>query len=94
MVENLLKEMKFQIELVVNYDPHHIISITIQVNKNKPFQHNEIASMAKSANWLDYPHETQGDEDMQPGSTTSVREFRSPQPDLQELFQQPKGSLL
>ena len=50
--------MVFQTDVVVNYDLHHIISIRRQVNKNKPFEHHEIAGMVESANWLDYPHET------------------------------------
>ena len=56
--------MRFQNEAFVNYDPHHVISIRRQVNKNKPFEHHEVAGMAESANWMDYPHETQKDEDM------------------------------
>ena len=62
MVENLLKEMRFQNDAAVNYDPHHIISIIIHVRKNKPFEHDEIAGMVESANWMDYPHETQRDD--------------------------------
>ena len=58
VVENLLKEMVFQIDVVVNYDLHHIISIRRQAIKNKPFEHHEIAGMVKRENWLDYPHET------------------------------------
>ena len=52
-IDNLLKEMGFQTNIVVNYDPHHIISIKRQVNKNKPFEHNEIAGVEECANWLD-----------------------------------------
>ena len=73
VVENLLKEMVFQTDVVLNYDLHHIISIRRQVNKNKPFEHHEISGMVESANWLDYPHETHGDEDIKQGSTSLVR---------------------
>ena len=58
VVDNLLKEMRFQIVAAVNYDPHHVISIRRKVNKNKPFEHHEVAGMAESANWMVYPHET------------------------------------
>ena len=39
VLESLLKEMGFHTYTVINYDPHHIISIRKQVNKNKPFEH-------------------------------------------------------
>ena len=39
VVESLLKYMGFQTSTTINYDPHHIISIRKQVNKNKPFEH-------------------------------------------------------
>ena len=58
IVEDLLKEMRFQTITVVNYVPHHIISIRRQVNKNKPFEHQEVVGLARSANWMDYPQET------------------------------------
>ena len=86
MVENLLKEMGFQTDVVVKYDPHHIISIRRQVNKNKPFEHHEIAGIVESTNWMDYPHETWGDGDMQQGSTSSMREASPTQLDLSSLI--------
>ena len=42
MVEIFLKQMNFETTNVVNYDPYHIISIRGQVNKNKPFEHQEV----------------------------------------------------
>ena len=62
VVDNLLKEMRFQTVVDVNYDPHHVISIRIQVNKNKPFEHQEVASLVESSNWMDYPQETWNEE--------------------------------
>ena len=41
VIESFLKDMGFQITTTVNDDPHHIISIRKQVNKNKPFEHQE-----------------------------------------------------
>ena len=65
IVERLLKEMKFQTVAVVNYDPHHVISVRREVNKNKPFEHQEVEGLAESANWSDHPWVTQYEEDMQ-----------------------------
>ena len=53
MIESLLREMGFHINVFIKYDPHHIISIRRQINKNKPFEHNEIACMPETINWLD-----------------------------------------
>ena len=77
MIERLLREMGFPNEAAINYDPRHIISIRTQVNKNKPFKHFEVAGLPESANWLDYPHETQGDVDMQEDSASSTRKVSS-----------------
>ena len=69
--------MGFQTDVSINYDPHHIIYIVRQINKNKPFENNEIAGIPKTANWLDYPHETRRDVDMQDDFTYSVKEVSS-----------------
>ena len=42
--------MRFQAEAAINYDPHHIISIMRQVNKNNPFEHFEVAGLSEAAN--------------------------------------------
>ena len=82
IVDNFLKEMRFQTITAFNYDPHHIISIRRQVNKNKPFEHQEVAGLVDSANWMDYPQETQNYEDMQYGSTYPMKDaiFTQPYP--------------
>ena len=51
VLERFLKEMGFQIATAINYDPHHIISIRKQVNKNNPFEHQEVEGLAESENW-------------------------------------------
>ena len=38
-IEKLLENVDFQKEPNVNYDPHHVISLRKQANKNKPFEH-------------------------------------------------------
>ena len=72
MIERLFREMGFQTKVSINCDPRHIISIRRQVNKNNPFENFEVASLSETANWLDYPHETQGDVNMQEDSSSSV----------------------
>ena len=72
--------MGFQIEVSINYDPHQLIYIRMQVTKNNPFEHFEVAGLSKTANWLDYPHETQGVINMQEDSTSSMNEVSLLQP--------------
>ena len=50
VVESLLKYMGFQTSTAINYDPHHVISIRRQVNKNNPFEHQEVEGLIESAN--------------------------------------------
>ena len=47
--------MYFKTSFVVNYDPLHVISTRIQVNKNKPFEHQDVEGLAEKENWLDFP---------------------------------------
>ena len=54
VVESLLKGMVFKIVFVVNYDPQYVISTRIQVNKNKPFEHQEVEGLVERKIWLDY----------------------------------------
>ena len=65
VVESVLKETRLQTARDINYDPHHVISVRREVNKNKPFEHQEIEGLAESANWSDHPWVTQNEEDMQ-----------------------------
>ena len=55
----------FQTNVAINYDPHHIISIRKQVNKNKPFEHQEVERLVEKANWFDYPLLMQSEGDIQ-----------------------------
>ena len=43
-------DMGFQTTIAINYDPHHIISIRKQVNKNKTFEHQEVEGLVESKN--------------------------------------------
>ena len=43
--------MYFKTSFVVNYDPFHVISTKIQVNKNKYFEYQEVEELDKKENW-------------------------------------------
>jgi len=58
-IEKLLENMDFQKESKVNYDPHHVISLRKQANKNNPFEHQSVENLAETANLLQFkedPH--------------------------------------
>ena len=62
-IEKLLASMEFQKEPRENYDPHHIISLTKQTNKNKPFDHQFIEGLNKTTNLLQFMETPRSDED-------------------------------
>ena len=62
-IEKLLGSMEFQKEPRVNYDPHHIISLRKQENKNKPFDHQFIEGLNETANLLQFMETPRSDED-------------------------------
>ena len=64
MIERMLREMGFLVEVAVNYDPHHAISDRKQANKNNPFENSEVARLSEATNWMDYPRDTNSGEDM------------------------------
>ena len=47
-IEIMLREMGFSMEYSVNYDLHHIISDRRQENKNKTFEHFEVAGLSEA----------------------------------------------
>ena len=54
--------MEFQKEQRVNYDPHHIISLRKQENKNNPFDHQVIEGLSETANLLHFMEVPRSDE--------------------------------
>ena len=62
-IEKLLENMDFIKEVNVNYDPHHVISLRKQVNKNKPFEHQAIEGLAEMANLLQCTDGSKSDEE-------------------------------
>ena len=75
MIESLLKEIGFKTTTAINYDPHLIISLRKQVNKNNPFEHQEVEGLVENENWSDYPLVMQNEEDIQQGSTSLVQDI-------------------
>ena len=65
VIENMLREMGFSMEAAVNYDPDHVILDRRQANKNKPFEHSEVAGLSEVTNWIDYPKDISNGEDIQ-----------------------------
>ena len=54
--------MDFIKDVNVNYDPHQVISLRKQANKNKPFEHQAIEGLAEMANLLQYTDRSDSDE--------------------------------
>ena len=65
MIEITIREMGFLVEVVVNYDAHHVISNRRQANKNKPFEIFEVEGLSKETNWNHYPKDINNGENMQ-----------------------------
>ena len=74
VVESLLKEIDFQTATAMHNDPHHIMSIRIQVNKNKPFEHQELEGLYEKVNWSDYPSLMQDEEVMHQDPPSLVKD--------------------
>ena len=83
--------MGFQTTTAISYDPHDIISIRRQVNKNKPFEHQEFEDLIESENWLDYPLSTQNEEYMQQGSTYPMKYDDDTHPNPLVIVPAPQG---
>ena len=77
--EKLLENMDFQKEAKVNYDPHHVISLRKQANKNKPFEHQPIEGLAETTNLLQFTERSKSDEDAHtiPVTVTQITEGAS-----------------
>ena len=54
--------MEFQKDTRVNYDPHHVISLRKQANKNKPFDHEFIEGLNETTNLLQFMETPRSDE--------------------------------
>ena len=50
MVEGLLRELGFEIEPTINYDPHQFISNSRNDQKRNHFKHKEVAGLEEFAN--------------------------------------------
>ena len=64
--------MGFLVEYSINYDPQHVISNRRHANKNKPFEHFEVAGLSEEARWMDYPKDIKNGGNMQKDSLSST----------------------
>ena len=55
MVECLLRELGFEIEPTINYDPHQVILNRRNAQKRKPYKHEEVVVLEEATNWSNYP---------------------------------------
>ena len=55
MVEGLLRELGFETEPAINYDPHRVISNRRKAQKRNTFKHEEVVGLEEVANWSNYP---------------------------------------
>ena len=85
MIENFLREKGFAMDVAINYDPHCIISNRRQTNRNKTFEHAEVAGLVEKEFWMEYPREASYDEDMPENLTSSTLVGDSPQQDLSNI---------
>ena len=73
VIEKLLEVMDFQKEEKMNYDPHQIISHRRQLNKNKPFDHQNIEGLDKMTNLSNFEENV---EVMKEGMTKANKDKR------------------
>ena len=85
MIKIMLKGLVFLIEVVVDYDPHHVIPNRRHANKNKPFEHFEVAGLSKEASWMDYPKDIKNGGNMQEDSLSSAPRNNSHQHDISSI---------
>ena len=85
IIEIMLREMGFLVEFVVNYGHHNVISNRRQANKNKPFEHSEVARLSEAPNWMDYSKYINNGENMQEVSLSSVSGSTSPKHDISSI---------
>ena len=72
-VEKLLENMDFMKDPNVNYDPHQVISLRKQANRNKPFEHQVVEGLAEMANLLQFTDESKSDEETHPAPGTTIQ---------------------
>ena len=71
--------MGYSLGSSINYDPCQVISKRRQANKNKPFEHTEVAGLREETNWEDYPKKTLDNISMEHDYVSSIpRNISSP----------------
>ena len=73
VIEKLLEVMDFQKEEKVNYDQHQIISQRRQLNKNNPFDHQNVEGFHKMENLSNFEENTKANENKRDKLAASVQ---------------------
>ena len=77
--------MVFSLGTSINYDPHQVISKRRQENKNKPFEHTEVAGLREAANWEDFPNKAPDNVSMEQDFVSFLLGNNSPLMDLSNI---------
>ena len=59
MVEGLLRDLGFQTEPAIKYDPHQVISNRRNAQKRKDYKQEEFVGLEEVSNWSNYPRRPQ-----------------------------------
>ena len=86
VIDNMLKIMGFSLGIVINYDPHQMISKRRHANKNKPFEYTKVVGLREAANWEDYPNQATDNVCMEMDFVSSLPENNSPPMDLSDII--------
>ena len=57
-IERLMEPMEFIKDVNMSYDPHQVISLRKQANRNKPFEHQAVEGLSETANLLTFTDES------------------------------------
>ena len=72
-IERLMENMDFVKDVNMNYDPHQVISLRKQANKNKPFEHQAVEGLAEMANLLQFTDESKTETETHPASRSEIQ---------------------
>ena len=85
MVEGLLRELGFEIEPTINYDPRQVISNRRKAQKRNTFKHKQVVGLVEAANWSNYPKEAPNIVDLDEYPSSHIGQFVSLLPDISNL---------
>ena len=68
-----MENMEFVKDVNMNYDPHQVISLRKQANKNRPFEHQAVEGLAEMANLLQFTDESETKTETHPASRSETQ---------------------